>query len=328
MATFRLRFRFWLRALLFCLTLFLPWTGYFANRAHRERRAVELLARREASFSDGSVQDESTLPVSALPWGRHTWNRAWCEAHIVGVSLTSDLDEEVVVALRDLPHLRGLTYRAPFTNRRRFTGSCFAFRRSRVPRGVLPRALSSVRLKPLALEHCALEDPHPFATQKRLSHLALVNVSIRGDALADTFQLPRLTHLSLEDSIVVGELPKSAPGSPSLETIVWRSAPLSDEFGRILRQYPRLRALYLDGSSATDRLWTHLRGHPTLAFVSLVNTQITDHSFEVVADLPALKRVNLPDSISFHRAVRLQKDRPEVEIWQVTNGRLLRLIQP
>ena len=98
-----------LRALFVFITLFMLWGGYHTNRALKERNAVAVLRRHEASLGFVEMRSKTGFVADVARSYRRFVQLIWRQPSVTSVALVSTLDEdEVVDAISSLPRMSEL----------------------------------------------------------------------------------------------------------------------------------------------------------------------------------------------------------------------------
>jgi hypothetical protein len=314
-----IRFRYSLRALLVFLTLLALWGGYHANRAIRERKAEEVLARRHASFMYGpKLSGQGWQRALAFGYQRLV-QLVWRERFITYVSLSAPLDSEVLGALEALPHVeemilqpRGLSKE---DNVLLVQQSVIA--KDTFPEGAIAQILSRPNLTSLGLSLWILSDDDctKIAKHQQLKWLGIDGSLVTEDGFSDLVTATDLRHLSFRWCHVTGEKLKSVPGSKSLELVECEGAPVGVEFARFIARSPNVSGLAISSASIDDEFVARISDHPSLASINLTSASVTDRCIPDLIQWKSLSAVALPGANISHAAIEhLTKSRPDMRV--------------
>jgi hypothetical protein len=262
-------FRFSLRFLAIAVTVFTVWLGLTANRANRQRYAVERIKSHGGQiWYDYQVLDDpkSTLPlfdIYALPPGPEWLRRVLGEHYFITPIhlLISDkrvIDEGDLALLRDLGELEELSF-----NR-------------------LPLDDSDVaQLPPLKKLRRLSIDASTRAADNRIEDFSF----LRG--------FPRLEELNVSFSKFSDDDAKYLTGATELRRLLLASTELGDEGLRHLESLTNIEALNLSNTNITDASLARMRSFPRLRFLILNATAISDDGLKRLQSVPRLTSLDL-----------------------------------
>jgi hypothetical protein len=317
-----LRWRYSLRALLLFITLFMIWGGYHTNRSWNERHAERILAERGASFAYWTEPSGSTVWSNVQFGYRKIVEALWRERSIKHVTLNSPPDLAAVQAIVALPSLESLDLWAKpsLTDEERAAmqkGILTPY--VKMPEGALPELLSQVRLRSLSLSQWFLndEDLRAIGEHDSLEGLSIVGSTVSEDGFANVLTLPRLRGFMCTYCQVRGDRLATVPGSRTLEWADTLWTPVGDEFAAFVGRSPNVYSMNTTNmfSEPDDEFVEAIGRHPTLNSLSLPFGSLTDKSADLIAKMPALRKVLLPaNGISSEAIARLHKDRPDIVV--------------
>ncbi len=184
------------------------------------------------------------------------------------------------------------------------------------PVGAIRSILRGKKLVALELKDIALSDDAftAIASQSTLQELVLKRSNVCDDQLAKLIVLPNLHRLDCMFCPITGDRLCSVRGSVTLQALDCRGSPVGVGLAEYVARSPRVRKLSvgLFHNSCDDNFVAALGRHPSLSELRMYPGAITDRSVSALVDLPALKRVELPNTVSREGRERLLKARPEL----------------
>jgi hypothetical protein len=320
------RFRYTLRALLVCVTLFCLWGGYHANRAIKERRAEQILQQAHATLNYGAKR---TILGRAGEVYQILVERVWREPNITRVSIHPNLTQSEADALVSLPHLQLLwinrSSNATPDGRPKpggLNGGPFV----PVRPGALPQVLSTHELWWLTVKRCVLDDAdfRAISEHRSLEVLELMTNGT-GEAVPAILSLPRLRVVRLTGGTFRDSGQGLPTGAAQLEEFLcsdWQGSGAGAEgLGSFLAGCPKLRSLWMAGDAVDDDFLRCLEGHPALEELVIsgnLTENLTDDCIATIAKIPRLHLVDLPRRlVTPANVARLTTANPTIRVaWQ------------
>jgi hypothetical protein len=262
-------FRFSLRFVAVVLTVFTVWFGLVANRANRQRRAVEIIKSHGGQiWYDYQVLDDptSTLPVFdiyALPPGPE-WLRSVLDEHYFITPIHLLISDERVIDNGDLELLQDLD-----------------------------------ELEELSFNRLPLDDSDvaQLPALKGLRRLTIDASTRAADNRMEDFSFlrgfPRLEELNVGFNRFSDDHAQYLTGATGLRRLLLSSTQLGDEGLRQLESLNKLEALNLSNTQITDASLARLKSFPKLQFLILNATAITDDGLRNLSSLPNLTALHL-----------------------------------
>lgn len=284
--------RFSLRTLLIAVTVFAVAFGFWVERAERQRRVAEFLAKKNVSwYFEGDVG--STPPPRTVATDHYWRSITTMRVHSAGTS--REEAEEILSQITGLPSLKALQFHCYFPN---FDWSPLSHASNLTDVDMQGTNMRSEdfatiarlpRLKNLKL-FCfgyRVGDLSPLGNARGLEHLQLQFYEGSDLDLSFVTKLPRLKRLRVNDAD--DRLCESLSGSKTLKQL-WST------YGRITNT----------GVEALSNI-------STLEDLDLMGTFVTDDAIDSLSRLPKLKTINLTGTrVTYNGIVRLcQKDNVE-----------------
>ncbi|MHC4398485.1 MAG: leucine-rich repeat domain-containing protein [Planctomycetota bacterium] len=265
----RRRFQFRLRTLLILMAVFAVWLGLTADRARRQKRAVEAISEMGGEFCyDYQAQPQADGPGKSYSYRVEPpgprWLRQLLGDHyfITAVRLLVRdqrvIDEGRLEYLDDLPDLEQLMF-------------------------------YNVELRDRDLAHL-----------KHLPNLRLLlfgRGTLSGDDGPRQFDFlescPRLEVLSARNSHFGDRGAAHLRHATNLELLFIYETPIGDDGLARLKHLTELKMLGLARTGVTDAGLAHLRSLGKLTYVSLSRTDVTDAGLEYLKDVKSLTEIEL-----------------------------------
>jgi hypothetical protein len=285
----RFRLQYTLRALVIGVTLFALWGGYHANRAIRERRAVEILTRQGARIERfGGPLWYLTYPHDYVVY------RLWGEEFVTDVLLNFDspIEPEVVDALCSLDRLSKLRLHPPTSGKEfwMIRGGFPPARRGGLPPGSLVRFCAGRDIWNIELYACSLSDDDCRAIGRSpVRYLDLSGCQFSEEGLAEILKAQRLSFLSINGCSITGERLAPVTGSTSLGRVECHGTVVPTGLAHFLARCPNLS--WLSGSG-DDEFVEALGPHPSLSFLDL-SGPMSARTPKALTSMPQLKSVRL-----------------------------------
>jgi len=281
--------RFSLSTLFVVFTVVGVWLGIVANRAERQRRALESLKslggtfgyRYDFHFGEAGdlLPDADSLHPPAPEWLRSRIGSDYF-SDVYLVNFAGDgLDDDSASQLTSLPQLRWVIL-------------------SKVPMGDvgLRHFAELEHLRRLSLLHVRISD-EGLASLQELESLEVLSTigcdRLTGAGFAYLSELPRLKELSTFGSPIENEAMRHIGEMESLEILyIWISQ-VDDDGLKPLSRLKRLRELDLSDSGVTGPGLRHLSGLASLRVVELRDSPLTDEGLIHLSKMKQLETLLL-----------------------------------
>lgn len=308
--------RFSLRALLILITLGCIWAGFHAGPAWKERRIAAIFERHNTQWGRAGIPgSEQDLGWKIAYHYKQVVRLIWGQQYIETVYVRSKIEPELVEAIAAVPGLKTLSLlpsKLPAGSWHQHEDAV------PLPPGALARILANHQLKSLYIAGFSLsdEDCSAICAHTSLEGLAICGTSLSEDSLARLVTLPHLRGLVLErNARIEGFGLKSVQGSTALETIGCKDTPLGHEFAAYVARCPNVTTLDLGHPSVDDEFVLQLAGHPRLCQAYLAKCGLTDAVLPAIQEMPALRIVSFPKSVSKNGIAQLKGARPDIHAY-------------
>jgi hypothetical protein len=294
-----LRVRFTLRALFVFISLFMVWGGYHTNRALKERNAVAILRRRDASIGFVEMRNQRGFVGDITRHYRRLIQFIWRQPNVTSVALVSTLDDDVVNAIRSLPRMSELAIssrRLSSEEQRMFVSGGLLKGQATIPAGALRRVLDRGSTISLSVDLWVLSDDDcsAIAQLKQLRSLAIGGCVLSESGMAELMSLPNLRQLTILNcnvprNPVAGSSLAERPGSQFLQKVRCHWTPVNSTFAEYLSRCPRLNELSAQHELIGDEFVKCLGAHPSLRNLEVCGGMITPGALTALRDMPVLE---------------------------------------
>ncbi len=294
---------------------------------------------RGGALSLSTLEAMQERTAQALPdWLKPLYNRGLLanlddDNHVISISASGALTDELLARLKTLPKLRelnlghptkitaaGLAHLAQLTALEKLTLSSINTTEERLGDEALKHIVGLKSLRELHLNECGTTDAGIRWLEElpQLTHLDVYQEGRLTDAaITSIAKLKRLKHLGLNTYVGSKELGwmrfskeaiQSLAGLQDLEHLHLVGQGVSSE----TLQFPRLKSLSL-GVEADDACAARIAECRQLQTLQLVFTSITDDGLKVIAALPELKRLNTDSHVITDTGIGHLKTLPKLD---------------
>jgi hypothetical protein len=310
-------FRFSLRFLAILVTVFTVWFGLTANRANRQRRAVEIIESHGGQF----WYDYQTVTAADAPWGHRAIDpdrpppgpellRGFLHEHYFVTPTHLSIDDKRVIENGDLALLYDLAELEELTLTRLPLDDADVAQ--------LPALKELRRLYIDASTRAADNRIEDFRFLQGFPRLEEFNVSFSKFSDNDVQYLRGardLRRLWLASTRLGDDGLRRLERLNKIEALNLSNTRITDASLARLKSFPKLRFLSLNATAITDEGLTHLRSLPELTALDLINTPITDAGLEHLKVIRSLKRVEVIGSpITLEGVAEFLRARPTCRV--------------
>jgi hypothetical protein len=335
--------RYSLRTLLVLFTLTAIWLGALADRAIKQRRAVDVTLRLGGRVNYRHQRDGDRLRPDQQPWAPE-WLR-----NTIGDDFFTSLDriiigkaegglrqvsDEDLAAIGAVSSLRELSLwdcsitdsqLASLANLQQL--ELFQSNSPLVTNEGLKHLLPLKRLKFLALDNIAVKDDGlaALATMPGLEILAVNHGQFTDAGMQHLLAMPKLRQVSLADSPITDQGLTTLAGLSRLEAVVLNGTQVTDAGLSELSVLPNLLAIELNRTSVTG---TGLANITTLSRLTANDSQFNDEGLRAIAQMHRLHSLELDSSKITDAGLSTFDGLPQLETLRMCNTAVTDLIWP